>query len=54
MRSVWSLYKEPVNLRWRRGRYNITKSNCLQENLKEIEKLVAGPRQAPDTKIDRR
>jgi hypothetical protein len=26
--------------------------NCLQENLKEIEKLVAGPRWAPDTKTD--
>jgi hypothetical protein len=34
------------------GRYNITNSNCLQENLKEIEKLVAGPRWAPDTKTD--
>jgi hypothetical protein len=27
-------------------------SNCLQENLKQIEKLVAGPRWAPDTKTD--
>jgi hypothetical protein len=35
-----------------RGRYNITNSNCLQENLKKIEKLVAGPRWAPDTKTD--
>jgi hypothetical protein len=35
-----------------RGRYNITNSNCLKEILKEIEKLVAGPRWAPDTKTD--
>jgi hypothetical protein len=35
-----------------RGRYNITNSNCLKENLKEIEKMVAGPRWAPDTKTD--
>jgi hypothetical protein len=35
-----------------RGRYNITNSNCLKENLKEIEKLVAGPRWAPNTKTD--
>jgi hypothetical protein len=27
-------------------------SNCLKENLKEIEKLVAGPRWTPDTKTD--
>jgi hypothetical protein len=27
-----------------RGRYNITNNNCLKENLKEIEKLVAGRR----------
>jgi hypothetical protein len=33
-----------------RGRYNLTNSNCLQENLEEIEKLVAGPRWAPDTR----
>jgi hypothetical protein len=37
-----------------RGRYNITNSSCLEENLKEIEKLVAGPRWAPDTKTDGR
>jgi hypothetical protein len=35
-----------------RGRYNITNSNCLKENLKEIEKLVAGPKWASDTKTD--
>jgi hypothetical protein len=35
-----------------RGSYNITNSNCLKENIKEIEKLVAGPRWAPDTKTD--
>jgi hypothetical protein len=33
----------------REGRYNIN-SNCLKENLKEIEKLVAG--WTPDTKTD--
>jgi hypothetical protein len=32
--------------------YNITNSNCLQENLKEKEKLVAGPRWAPDAKTN--
>jgi hypothetical protein len=35
-----------------RGRYNKTNSNCLKENLKETEKLVAGPRWVPDTKTD--
>jgi hypothetical protein len=35
-----------------RGRYKLTNRNCLKENLKENEKLVAGPRWAPDTKTD--
>jgi hypothetical protein len=35
-----------------RGRYNITNNKCLKENLKEIEKLVTGPRWAPDTSTD--
>jgi hypothetical protein len=35
-----------------RGRYNIPNNNCLKENIKEIEKLVAGPRWAPGTKTD--
>jgi hypothetical protein len=35
-----------------RGRYKITNRNCLQENHKEKEKLVAGPKWAPDTKTD--
>jgi hypothetical protein len=30
----------------------ITNRNCLKENLKEKEKLVAGSRWAPDTKTD--
>jgi hypothetical protein len=30
----------------------ITNRNCLKENLKEKEKLVAGPRWAPDTRTD--
>jgi hypothetical protein len=35
-----------------RGRYKITNSNCLKENLKEKEKLVAGPGWAPDRLAD--
>jgi hypothetical protein len=35
-----------------RGRYNITNSNCLTQNLEEIANLVAGPRWAPDAKTD--
>jgi hypothetical protein len=35
-----------------RGRYNITNSNCLTQNLEEIANLVAGPRWAPDAKKD--
>jgi hypothetical protein len=35
-----------------RGRYKMTNRNCLKENLKEKEKLVVGPRWAPDTKTD--
>jgi hypothetical protein len=35
-----------------RGRYKITNRNCLKENLKEKEKLVAGPRWALDSKTD--
>jgi hypothetical protein len=35
-----------------RVRYKITNSNCLKENLKEKEKLVASPRWAPDTRTD--
>jgi hypothetical protein len=35
-----------------RGRFKITNSNCLKENLEEKEKLVAGPRWAPDTMSD--
>jgi hypothetical protein len=31
------------------GRYKITNSNRLKENLKEKERLVAGARWAPDT-----
>jgi hypothetical protein len=31
---------------------NITNSSFLKENRKEIEKLVAGPRWAPDNKTD--
>jgi hypothetical protein len=30
----------------------ITNRNCLKENIKENEKLVVGPRWAPDTKSD--
>jgi hypothetical protein len=36
-----------------RGRYKITNNNFLKENLKEKEKLVVGPRWAPDTKTGR-
>jgi hypothetical protein len=36
----------------KRGRYKIPNRNCLKEKLKEKEKLVAGPRWAPDTKTD--
>jgi hypothetical protein len=35
-----------------RERYKITNRNCLKENLKEKEKLVAGPKWVPDTKTD--
>jgi hypothetical protein len=31
---------------------NVTLTFCLSEKLKEKEKLVAGPRWAPDTKTD--
>jgi hypothetical protein len=33
-------------------REEITNRNCLKENLKEKEKLVAGPSWAPETKTD--
>jgi hypothetical protein len=33
-------------------RESATNSNCLKENLKEKEKLVVGPKWAPDTKTD--
>jgi hypothetical protein len=35
-----------------RGRYKITKPQLSKENLREKEKLVAGPRWAPDTRTD--
>jgi dipeptidyl aminopeptidase/acylaminoacyl peptidase len=35
-----------------RVRYKITNRNSLKENVKEEEKLVAGPRWAPDTKTE--
>jgi hypothetical protein len=36
-----------------RRRYKITNRNCLKENLKQKEKLVAGLKWAPDTMTDR-
>jgi hypothetical protein len=36
----------------KRGRYKITNNNRLKNNLKEKEKLVAGPKWAPDIKTD--
>jgi hypothetical protein len=35
-----------------RGRYKITNPQLSKGNLKEKEKLVAGPRRMPDTKTD--
>jgi hypothetical protein len=35
-----------------RGRYKMTNRKLSKENLKEKEKLVVGPRWAPDTKTD--
>jgi hypothetical protein len=35
-----------------RGRYKITNPQLSKENHKEKEKLIAGPRWAPDTKTD--
>jgi hypothetical protein len=35
-----------------RGRYKITNPRLSKENLKEKEKLVAGPGRGPDTKTD--
>jgi hypothetical protein len=32
--------------------YKVPNRNCLNEKLKEKEKLVADPRWAPDTKTD--
>jgi hypothetical protein len=35
-----------------RGRYKVTKPQMTKENVKEKEKLIAGPGWAPDTKTD--
>jgi hypothetical protein len=37
-----------------RGRYKIINQQLSKENIKEEEKLVAGPRWVPDTKTDGR
>jgi hypothetical protein len=54
LNNCWNLPHErrsdPSSLT--RGRYKIPNRNCLKEKLKEKEKLVAGPRWAPDTKTD--
>jgi hypothetical protein len=41
--------REVKSMKWR---YKIINRNCLKENLKEKEKLVTGPRWAPDAKTD--
>jgi hypothetical protein len=37
---------------FQRGRYKITNPQLSKENVKEKEKLVAGPGWGPDTKTD--
>jgi hypothetical protein len=49
---IYVMY-EKVDPSFRQRRHDkITNSNCLKENLKEKEKLVAGPRWVPNTKTD--
>jgi hypothetical protein len=48
--SLSNLMTDPSSRQ--RGRYKITNTQMSEENLKEKEKLVKGPRWAPDTKAD--
>jgi hypothetical protein len=47
------LYKFIIDPSYRqRGRYKVTNPQLSKENFKEKEKLVTGPRWAPDTGTD--